>query len=155
MAEVTIAGLDRLVYKFKELPKRIGTNAAKRALRKGANVIRKQARANAKRIDNKQTADVIAKNIATQAGSPKRNRQAGGILMRVGVMGGARHINGEIGLPGGNTTHWRWVEFGTSKVAARPFMRPAMNSKAAQAFIVTGEAMHKEFDKEIAKLAAE
>lgn len=157
-AEFTITGLDRLVRKFKLLPQRIGNNAARRAMRKGANVTRDQARTNASRVDDSETSEMIAKNIVTQAASAKRSRQAGGILMRVGVMGGARGGRGgyeRAGNPGGDTWYWRLVEFGSSEVAARPFMRPAMNSTAGQVFSVTGQAMGVEFDKEMRKLEME
>ena len=50
--KVNVAGLAEIERKLKLLPERVGRNAMRRALRKGANVIRDAARANAKRIDD-------------------------------------------------------------------------------------------------------
>lgn len=149
---VKIEGLADIDRKLKLLPEKLGRNALKRALRKGANVIKKQAQANAMTIDDPATAENISKNIAVASGSRKREKEAGGLLMRVGVIGGARLQRGDNGAPGGNTTHWRFVEFGTSTVAARPFMRNAMVSSAEKALNTTATAMSAEMDKELAKL---
>ena len=131
----------------------------KRSLRKGANVIRDAARGNAKRLDDPDTSESIAKNIAVQSGNRRRERQEGGPVMRVGVMGGARDMGkyGEFkgagkGNPGGDTFYWRFLEFGTSKMAARPFMRPAMATAGGAALDATVAAMQSETDKELAKL---
>ena len=147
-----IQGADEIRRKLAKLPERLGRNAARRALRKGANVIRDAARANAKQIDDPQTREQIWKNIAVASGGARRERALGGVMMRVGVRGGARPTGGDNGAPGGNTTHWRFIEFGTSQARAQPFMRPAMNSAAGKAGQVVIEAMSKEFDKEAAKL---
>lgn len=149
---MAVEGLAELDRKLRLLPQRIGVNATRRALRKGANVIRDQARVNAKQIDDPQTREQITKNIAVQSGGKRREKAAGGPMMRVGVMGGARHKSGDIGLPGGNTTHWRWVEFGTSTVRARPFMRNAMNSKAGEALNAIAADMDVQYNKELDKL---
>ena len=75
-------------------------------------------------------------------------------MVRVGVRGGARPLKKgtQTGLPGGNTTHWRFLEFGTSEAAANPFMRSAMAQGAGGAMTAIASAMDKEFDKELAKL---
>lgn len=147
-----IEGLAEVERKLKLLPERIGNNALRRALRKGANVIRDQARANARKIDDPKTREQIAKNIAVQGGGRRREKAAGGVMMRVGVRGGARHTDAPSSLPGGNTTHWRWVEFGTSEVAARPFMRSAAASKAPEVFARVASDMETQLDRELAKL---
>ena len=154
-----IKGLDEIKKKLDALPDKIGRNAMKRALRKGANVIRDTARANAKQLDDPDTSESIAKNIAVQSGNRRRERQEGGPVMRVGVMGGARDMGkyGEFkgagkGNPGGDTFYWRFLEFGTSKMAARPFMRPAMATAGVAALDATVAAMQSETDKELAKL---
>ena len=55
---------DGLIKKIRELPQRIGNNAGRRALRKGANVIRDAARINARAIDDPETREQIFKNIS-------------------------------------------------------------------------------------------
>ena len=154
-----IKGLDEIKKKLDVLPDKIGRNAMKRALRKGANVIRDAARANAKQLDDPETSESIAKNIAAQSGNRRREKAEGGPVMRVGVMGGARDMSahGEFkgkgkGNPGGDTFYWRFLEFGTSKMSARPFMRPAMSASGDKALGATVAAMQTETDKELAKL---
>jgi HK97 gp10 family phage protein len=156
-----VQGLASLQRKLALLPERIGRNAGRRALRKGANVIRDAAKANARKFDDATTREMIWKNITVSGGGVKRERRVGGTMMRVGIRGGARNMEkyGEFrgagkGNPGGDTWYWRLLEFGTSKMAAKPFMRPAMNESSGRAAQVVIEAMNVEFDKEAAKLAA-
>lgn len=148
----TIEGLDDIVRKLKLLPEKIGRNAMRRSLRKGANVIRDAARNNAKRIDDPETREQIWKNIAVASGGRKREKQAGGVMMRVGVRGGARPTKGDNGAPGGNTTYWRFIELGTSEMRAQPFLTPAGAEKAGAAIAAIVTDMQKQVDREIAKL---
>lgn len=152
--EFKIEGLDEVLRKLKVLPERFANRGMRRALRKGANVVRDAARANAKAIDDPETRERIWKNIVVQGGGRRREKLAGGPMMRVGVLGGARlKSDADVsGLSGGNTTHWRLVEFGTSKVAARPFMRPALQNNLTRATEAVVSAAVAELDKEVAKL---
>lgn len=151
---VNVEGLAEIERKLKLLPERVGRNAMRRALRKGANVIRDAARANAKRIDDPETREMIWKNIAVSGGGRRRERQAGGPMMRVGVRGGARPLKRgtDTGLPGGNTTYWRFVELGTSQARAQPFLTPAGVEKAQAAYDAIAAAAIKQLDKELSKL---
>lgn len=148
----TITGTEQIVRNLKLLPERLGRNAMRRALRKGANVIRDQARINARQLDDNLTREAIYKNIVTQGMGRKRERQAGGVGMRVGVLGGARKGRGGDSNPGGDTWYWRILEFGRSGVEANPFMRKAMLSETGRAFSTTIEAMKKETNRELSKL---
>jgi len=153
VANGQIEGLDDIIRKLKLLPERIGRNATRRALRKGANVIRDAARNNAKRIDDPATREQIWKNIAVYGGGRRREKAAGGVIMRVGVRGGARFDPSADGLPGGNTTgHWRFVELGTSEMRAQPFLTPAGAEKAGAAVTAVVTDLNKQIDREIAKL---
>lgn len=154
MADLTvnIEGLAEIERKLKQLPEKIGRNAMRRALRKGANVIRDAARSNAKRIDDPETREQIWKNIAVASGGRRREKEAGGVMMRVGVRGGARPTRGDNGTPGGNTTYWRFVELGTSEARAQPFLTPAGAEKAQAAYDATAADMIKQIDKELSKL---
>lgn len=149
---VNVEGLAEIERKLKQLPEKIGRNAMRRALRKGANVIRDAARSNAKRIDDTKTREQIWKNIAVASAGKRREREAGGVMMRVGVRGGAKPTRGDNGTPGGNTTHWRFVELGTSEARAQPFLTPAGAEKAQAAYDATAADMIKQIDKELSKL---
>lgn len=61
---IKIEGLDDILRKFKELPERIGNNATRRSLRKGANVIKAAAVIKARRLDDPTTGEAIYKNIS-------------------------------------------------------------------------------------------
>lgn len=155
-----INGLDELDAKLKKLadPKRI-KNAARRSLRRGANVVAAAAKRNAGQIDDPKTRNSIQKNIAVRGGGSRRERRVGGAMMRVGIRGGARNMSkyGEFkgsgsANPGGDTFYWRFLEFGTSQIAARPFMRNAMAQSADQAVSTIAKATNVEVDKELAKI---
>ena len=142
MAE-QIEGLDDVTAKMRELsnPKK-QKNAATRSARKAMAVVRKAAVANAKALDDSNSPERIWKNIQVKA---SKTRQ-GLVIMRVGVRGGAMSYantkenvrKGKIGKkyltpgdktnPGGDTWYWRLVEVGTSRSAAKPFLRPALNN---------------------------
>ena len=166
MAE-QIEGLDDVTAKMRELSNpRKQKNAATRSARKAMAVVRKAAIANAKALDDKETGERIWKNIAIKPSKTKN----GFVLMRVGVRGGARSYaatrenvrSGRVGQqyatdgskdnPGGDTWYWRYHEYGTSKMPARPFMRPALNnniSTVQEGFILD---FKDQIDKEITRL---
>ena len=150
---VDVKGLAELSKKIKLLPERFAARGMRRALRRGANVIRDNARTNARRFDDPLTREAVYRNVAVMGGGARRERAAGGPIMRVGMRGGARFNPSATSLPGGNTTgYWRFLEFGTSDQAAQPFLRPALASSAERALSVIVESATDELDKELAKL---
>ena len=166
MAE-QIEGLDDVTAKMRELsnPKK-QKNAATRSARKAMAVVRKAAVANAKALDDSNSPERIWKNIQVKASKTKQ----GFVLMKVGVRGGAmsyanttanRRANrvgetyataGSKENPGGDTFYFRFLEFGTSKVPATPFLRPALNNnmEAVQGSFV--DDFSAQLDKEIIRL---
>ena len=161
-----INGLDEFQEKLAKLAdeKRI-RNAARRAVRRGANVVAQAAKRNAQSIDDPKTREAIYKNVAVRGGGSKRERRVGGAMMRVGIRGGARNMSkyGEFkgkgsANPGGDTWYWRLIEFGFThkrsgkRVPANAFMRRAMAEKADQAVSTIAKAANTELDKEIAKI---
>ena len=154
---VKVEGLAEAVRKLELLPERVGRRALRRALRRGANVIRNGARENFKRLDDPGTGENIARNVVVQGMSAKRERSVGGVGMRVGVLGGSKSKTGSAatggkGNPGGDTWYWRLLEFGTSTIAARAPMRKAMASQAMGAYDAFANAAEGEIDKELGKL---
>ena len=170
--EVNIEGLDEVQEKLKRLANpRLIKNAARRSARKAMTIVRDAARANAKTLDDPQTAEKIWKNIAIAAG---KTRNPNEVVMRVGVNGGAganrhsknivmkeRRKKGEpkqvlaentIALAGGNTRHFRYLELGTSEMPATPFLRPALQNNIQAVTNSFAENFNKEIDKELAKL---
>jgi HK97 gp10 family phage protein len=122
---------------------------ARAAARKGMNVVRDAARAGARAIDDPASPEIVAKNIVTQE-SARAGRREGGIVMRVGVMGGAnpRSPGGGVqSLPGRDTRHWRYLEFGTEDTPAQPFMRRALESNAQRVGDVVLQELARGLDK--------
>lgn len=149
---VSVDGLDDLVKRIDSLKLETQKKGGRYALRKAAQVLRDQARQNAAQIDDPESAANISKNIVERF-SPRRFRQNGDLLFRVGVMGGARPTGGESSLPGGNTTHWRFVEMGTSKARAQPFMRPVLDQSAQKATDTFIQEYNKAIDRAIRRAA--
>lgn len=139
-----INGLDELQAKLKSVSEDTQNKGGRYALRKAAQVIQAKAKQNAERVNDPATPKEIAKNI-TIRWSGKRFKRTGDLMFRVGVLGGAKGFaaaSGEVkgrgkGNPGGDTYYWRFLEFGTSKIAAQPFLRDAMSkhSEAISEFV--------------------
>jgi len=134
--ELNIEGMDQFKRKIEQLsnPKKV-KQIARKAGRQAMNLVRDAARANAKMIDDPETAEKIHKNIVTQGG---KSRNSNEVVIRVGIRGGAamnKISNREAlsGLSGGNTTYWRFIEFGTSLIQAFPFMRLALSRNIDEA----------------------
>lgn len=149
--EVNIEGLDEVQEKLKRLGNpRLMKNAARRSARKAMAIVRDSARANAKALDDPQTAEKIWKNIAIAAGKTQNPSE---VVMRVGVRGGASFSNkNPPNTPGGDTRHWRWLEFGSAHNPPTPFMRPALQNNIQAVTNSFAENFNKEIDKELAKL---
>ena len=144
-----ITGLDEVIEKMRLLGKpRKVKNAATRSARRAMNIVNKAAKANAKAFDDKGTGNKIWKNIVTKAGKTKGTNL---VKMKVGVKGGAKQRVGT-GNSGGDTWYWRFQEFGTSRHAAQPFMRPALSNNKDAVEAEFKRSFSEELDKEIAKL---
>lgn len=149
--EVNIEGLESVQEKLKRLGNpRLMKNAARRSMRKAMAIVRDAAGANAKALDDPQTAEKIWKNIAIAAG---KTRNPNEVVMRVGVRGGASFSNpNPPNTSGGDTRHWRWLEFGSVHNPPVPFMRPALQNNIQAVTNSFAENFNKEIDKELAKL---
>ncbi|MFP6819780.1 HK97-gp10 family putative phage morphogenesis protein [Acinetobacter sp.] len=144
-----IQGLDQLKSKLERLnnPRKV-KSMVRKALRQAANIVRDAARNNAKLIDDPETREKIWKNISVQAG---RTRNPSDIKIRVGVRGGASFSNpNPPNLSGGDTRHWRWVEFGSVNNPAVPFMRPALANNIQPVTDKFVQMLNDEIDKALA-----
>lgn len=165
---VQISGVNEIVAKMESVKLDIRQKGGRSALRKAAQVVRDRAKAHALTIDDPTTRTRIFMNIV-ERWSNKRFRATGDLMFRVGVLGGAKSTSkdairrernrrkkgiksladlGELSgagvdNPGGDTYYWRFVEFGTQRAPAHPFMRPAMNTSVQEAT----NAFIREYDK--------
>ena len=154
----TLVASADVVKRLKDLNEKMQKTEARKAARKAMQVVRKAAVKNAEGRDDPDTKDqMIWKNIAVQF-SPRQSKRVGGVVMRVGVRGGARQYAntrenvrksrvgktyktlGDKTNPGGDTWYWRFLEFGTSKMGARPFLQKALAENTQQVTdVVVGE----------------
>lgn len=125
-----LQGLTQVTQKMLGLAPKLRRKRLRKAARQAMNIVRDDAKARAKALDDPETAEKIWKNIITQEAA-RLGRQEGGVAMRVGIRGGAssnQHSKDASGNPGGDTRHWRYIEFGTKHTPPAPFMRPAFSS---------------------------
>ena len=145
-----MTGMDQFKQKIDKLrnPKK-AKSIARKAARQAMNIVHDAARVNAKTIDDPETVEKIWKNIAVSGGKTRNQNE---IVMRVGVRGGASFSNkNPPKVSGGDTRHWRWIEYGSAHNVAVPFMRPALNNNIQEVTNKFSSVFEAELDKELAK----
>jgi HK97 gp10 family phage protein len=146
VSQFQIEGLDPVLKKLKALSSdKFRVKAVRSAGTKAMRIVRDAARAKAKTFDDPKSPSNIAKNIVTR-NDTKAGKREGGVVIKVGVVGGARPQKGNE-----DTGHFRYVEFGKEGVPARPFLRPALESNVGKVTDTFVAALDKEIDKIIAK----
>lgn len=170
MMEVKIEGIEALSKRLEGMKYEAQRAGGRFALRKAAQVVRDAAKKNAMRINDPQTSEEIFRNITERWGS-RYNKRTGDLMFRVGVLGGVfGKLNGDVtgsygskftkatrargaisSGPGGDTRHWGYVEFGTEKMAAQPFLRPALEQNIPQVTRVFITEWNKSIDRAIKK----
>lgn len=126
-----LQGLKPVTDKMLGLVPKLRRKGLRKAARQAMNIVRDDAKARARAMDDPETAEKIWRNIVTQE-SARQGQREGGVVMKVGVRGGAgsnQHSKDASGNPGGDTRHWRYLEFGTQHNPPAPFMRPAFSTK--------------------------
>ncbi|PWD85804.1 HK97-gp10 family putative phage morphogenesis protein [Ignatzschineria cameli] len=140
-----ITGIKELKEKLKSVSDDMINKGGRSALRSAANVIRKEAKERAERLDDPNTPERIADNVVVRW-DRKTFRKTGNPAFKVGILGGAKKDSKKKGR-GGDTFYWRFLEFGTAKMPAKPFMRPAIDTKQKEAIDKFVEAYKKQLDK--------
>lgn len=136
---VKLEGVEDLKRALSEASKTIRTKAVRGALREAGKVIQAAARAAAPVLSvpsKNRKPGTIKRNIVVRASKLARQAGSEGVYVSVrGIRGKARVKR--LGKAGANNPndpyYWRFVELGTRKMAAKPFMQPAAESKGQQA----------------------
>jgi HK97 gp10 family phage protein len=148
---VKMTGIDELSKKLEGLKYDVQKKGGRFALRKAAQVVRDAARQNAQAVDDSATGRSIAKNI-TEKWNGRLNKQTGDLGFRVGVQGGAKLPKDNVDEgAGGPTPHFRLLEFGTEKMAARPFFSRALPENAQKATDVFIDQFGRAIDRALKK----
>jgi len=143
MITFTLKGVDDAIERLTQLPEKIQKRSVRRAARAAMKIVRDEAVDRANQQDDPETPMNIADFIVIREGTIKGRRE-GGIVMRVGVMGGARYDKNSP-----NPTYWRFVELGTERSRARPFMRPALDNNVPDVIQTFVDVLNDELNKEM------
>jgi HK97 gp10 family phage protein len=146
---ISIIGLSELEKVLTEFPDRLAKNILIGGVRAGANVFRSEAR---------QRATVAEKEIIRKFHGQKITVQPGFMQKKIASWRAQRTeyaVTFNIGIAGWKDRftkffpfYWRFLEFGTSKMAAKPFLRPAFEGKKTQAVEAMRDYMDARIDKE-------
>ncbi len=149
---VHVRGLAELDRALRELPVRVANRGLRASVYAGAKVIRDEARSRAPKaaqsLGPKQPPpgtlrrSVIMKHIRELSGG---GRQTYYVLVRQGK----KYRNqGKRGNLSQDAWYWRFLEFGTRKMAARPFLRPALESRRREATAAIKERLTQRIQTE-------
>ncbi len=151
-----LSGLDDVIRAMQNLAPAIEKTILAGAMRKGANLVAKAAR---------DRAPVRTGNLKQRIAVRKRKRKPQNVALAyaVGILGGASASYGNTksnrrkGLVGkkyqkqDTAFYWRFLEFGTKKMAAKPFLRPAFDQSADAAINVIAAQLRVGLDKAVKK----
>lgn len=129
---VEVKGLKELNDALAQLPERIGKNVLRGAVSSAAAEVRKEAKAKAPIYTGPVSQGHPPPGALRRAVYQKQIPERSGPLQQtffVGVRHGKKYQS--VGKKGANLDayYFPFVEFGTSRMAARPFMRPAFEGK--------------------------
>jgi HK97 gp10 family phage protein len=141
----SIAGIPEVQKAFRELPNTLAKKVIRQALRAGMKVIKNEAvklapkkSRKSKKTKNLKRTGALRKAIKVRAVVRKRN--VIGIDLKVG--------DGDFL---GKTFYAAFVEFGTSRMPAHPFMRPAFESKKSEASAIIKQLILEGIEREAKK----
>lgn len=142
-----LTGFKELADAMRELGPRVAKNTLRRAVSAAATEVRNEARNRAPVDTGEMRRDIMV----------KRERDTKGEMSAkysVFVLTGKKsRIKGMRRNVDRNSFYWRFMEFGTSKMAAKPFMRPAYEAKKEDAVRIIGEKLDEGIQKAAAELA--
>jgi len=150
--EFSILGLDSLLGKLGEVSMDVRRKGGRAGLRKAAQVVVQKAKAGAERIDDKATGRSISDNIALRWNG-RLFKRTGDLGFRIGVLHGAVLKDGGDLSTNAPTPHWRLIEFGTEKMPAAPFMRPALADSISEVTNTFVTEYEKAIDRAIRRAA--
>jgi HK97 gp10 family phage protein len=139
--EADLRGTRSLIRRLREFPPKLRQKGLRRAARVAMKIVLDDARAAARAFDDPNTPQTIWKLIIIKEA---RMRESG-TRMRIGIAGGAKSQRAK-DFP----WYWRLIEFGTERMRARPFLRPALENNAQAVAERFAQQLNKEVDKLVA-----
>lgn len=162
--DVSITAKGDVIRRLSALPDKLQKKGAVRASRLAMRVALNAAKAAARGFDDPASAERIWRNVAIQ-NSSRQGKRIGGVVMRLGVMGGAKQYAntrqnrrqqrvgqtyktaGSKNNPGGDTWYWRFLELGTRRTSAQEFLVPALQQNAQLIEGLLAEYLEREIEK--------
>lgn len=156
MASITLKGFDKIEAMMQALPDEVAKKVAQQSMRKGAAIIQREAQARAP----VQEGDRVHR-ISTSRRAKKfsKGRKPGflkaSILVRLNnaLATAASPLVYSIGWSR-DAFYGMFQEFGTRRQPARPFLRPAADSRFAEAVQAVGDDMGPRIEAAAKKLAS-
>lgn len=137
---VKVEGLAELDRALRELlPASVRGRPLRAAVAAGARIVAKEAKSRVP-VDS----GLVRSRIRVMS-NPQQQRQARAESV-VGVRRSGKARKDQ------DPYYWRFVEFGTRKMRARPFLRPALEAKRNEATQMIRERLAKRIEAEVAKL---
>lgn len=160
MAEtIRIEGLAALGRTLAQLPARLEQKIIMGALRAAGQVIRKDAMARVpilSKPDPRRRPGTVKRNIVVRKTQFKKNSVYVGVASISKKKLAAYKAGGKKAANNPNDPYyWIFLEYGTSKMAARPFLRPAFEAKKYDAVKAFEQYLRKRLGEEVQKLARE
>lgn len=145
-----LTGFKELADALRSLGPKVARNGLRRAVSAGAAVIRDDARQRAPVATGEMRRDIMIKRERDARGGDTFGAKYS-VFVRSGkksrLAGKGRNVQKD-------SYYWKFVEFGTSKMAARPFLRPAFASKRDAAVDAMGQKLGEAIEsavKEVTK----
>jgi HK97 gp10 family phage protein len=141
VASLNLIGFEEVRATFDVLPEKLKKKALRPALRSGAKVIQKDAKARAPK--GKYSTGRNKKYIKIK--SLKRSRKSFGVKVQTGT-------RQELGIPRDAKGYYPFsLEYGTKKTPARPYMRPALSTNRKKATMEVGRKLKTKIDDIVRK----
>jgi HK97 gp10 family phage protein len=152
-----IEGLAELGKALRELPERVARNGLRVSVYAGAKVVRDEARARAPKaaqsLGPNQPPPGTLKRSVIMKHIPELSsltRQTFFVTVRHGKK---YRKQGKKGNLSQDAWYWRFVEFGTQKMRAQPFLRPALEAKRREAGQAMKDRLSERIEMEANKLS--
>lgn len=148
--EVKVKGLSELKDALKQLPENIAKNVLRGGVGAGAAVIRKEARAKAPVSTGPVSAGHPPPGTLKKSVYQKQIRELSNAVRQTFYVGVRKGLKGK--AAGLGAYYARFVEFGTAKMPARPFLRPAWEAKKMEAIEAIRAYIAERIPREVDKL---
>ncbi|MBK8916373.1 MAG: HK97 gp10 family phage protein [Phycisphaerales bacterium] len=145
MAQSRIEGLSDLAKALREMPEDLSKNALRAGMRAGAATIRDEARLKVPILTGRLREAVYLKQVRELS---SRLTQVFFVGVRTGPKRKKNKQTGAIEKDySRDAWYWRFIEFGTRFMSARPFLRPAFERKKEAAVAAIAARLKVRIDK--------